>query len=540
MSIGFDFKDTYLQCGELEIAVRLFTTTQAYAPDPQRSRIVQEENGVRLTAGGLIWAGGQEYSDGSIELRIEKNVNGHWEIHASGSHLFEPCKSMLVMVQGLELTAVIAGDAAHERFAVPPRGNLLAGHYPVFKMPLVFLETAQGDWFAISRETRARKKSFGTHFDFIRNRLTLDLAHQEDARQRAHSIETPTWVIGRCTSREEIVRARCAQLESDAGLKPWQSREDVPAWFHEVQLVAHLHGEHWTGFIFNSFEQMGRKLEWFAERIGGHRILAFLPAWDGRYYFNYPKYEPSQRMGGSAGLRAFVNKAHELGAHVVPMLGANAANIEYLREAKLDHTIIKDDFGIPQYCDWVDWDFDLSPESHTVMANIGHPDFRRHLVERSSYLIEEFGVDGIFLDISGLWRNCPDYAPHEGVLLWAAEMRERCPDILLMGEYGYDLLWNTFACFAEGRAPLGHCDSLLRYARSSYYLAHRAPGSESGGVHELAWGWNDLNDQNRGYLIPSIGVTEDILENHRAAAEAEIDFALYWRQQLPPIAATEE
>lgn len=533
-TIGYNFKDTWVGRDNLQFAVRLFTTTQAYAPDPSRVSTQESRGGLTVRADGLIWAGGQQRAQGTLELTLVTTTDGHIEVRVTGSHASEPCKSVLVMVQGLDPRAIVAGNSPRERFEVTERRALLAGHYPVFKMPLVFVETPREEWFALSRDLKTRKKSFGSHYDFFRRQLTLDLAHEEDVRWQSNRIEMPAWIIGRASSREEVVRMRCADLEKHAGLKPWSQRDDIPGWVHDVRLIANLHGEHWTGYVFNTFDQMGDRLEWIAQRIDGRHVLAFLPAWDGRYYFSYPAYEPGPRLGGAEGLKRFVERAHKLGIHVVPMLGANAANVAFLEKAGLMHTILRNEYGIPEYCDWVDWDSDLSPESHTVLANIGHPDFRNHLLERSTRLVKEFGVDGIFLDISGLWRNCPDHSPYEGTLAWAEEMRRRHPGTLLMGEFGHDLLWNAFGIFSEGYAPLGHCDALLRYARSGYYLAHRAPGSGSGGIHEHAWFWDDVTDDNRPFLIPTIGVTDDTTTVHAAAAESEIAFARAWQQRLHP------
>jgi hypothetical protein len=184
----------------------------------------------------------------------------------------------------------------------------------------------------------------------------------------------------------------------------------------------------------------------------------------------------------------------------------------------------------------VDWYSDLATEGLSMFANIGNPDFRNHLLERASRLVREFGIDGIFLDISGKWENCPDFSPFEGTLAFAQEFHARHPEALLMGEYGFDLLWNAFAIFAEGDTPLGHCDALMRYARSGYYLAHPAPGSGSGGVHEHAWFWQGAEHADASLIIPTIGVTDDTTTMHAAAAEAALRQASQWRQRVPAIA----
>src|SRR5699024_3874467 len=113
-----------------------------------------------------------------------------------------------------------------------------------------------------------------------------------------------------------LIFERCKDLEDNFGLVPFNKRMDAPEWLQDIKLVVNLHGEHWTGHVFNTFLDMEKSLEWITQRINGQHVLAFLPGWDGRYYYNYPLYEPSERMGGEKGLKRLVEKAHELGIRI--------------------------------------------------------------------------------------------------------------------------------------------------------------------------------------------------------------------------------
>ncbi len=55
--------------------------------------------------------------------------------------------------------------------------------------------------------------------------------------------------------------------------------------------------------MFNDYAKMLETLRWMATQIPGDRVLAFISAWDGRYYWDYPHYRVSDRMGGEAGFR---------------------------------------------------------------------------------------------------------------------------------------------------------------------------------------------------------------------------------------------
>ena len=77
----------------------------------------------------------------------------------------------------------------------------------------------------------------------------------------------------------------------------------MPDWMQRITLVLNMHGMHWTGYIFNTYADMLAILQWVDRRIRGERVLVYLPAWDGRYYWNYPEYRPDERMGGVQGLK---------------------------------------------------------------------------------------------------------------------------------------------------------------------------------------------------------------------------------------------
>lgn len=92
-----------------------------------------------------------------------------------------------------------------------------------------------------------------------------------------------------------------------------------------LALATTLHGMHYTGFMFNDFAKMLEILQWMATQIPADRALAFIPAWDGRYYWDYPTYKVSERMGGEAGFRRLIEGGQKLGFKMMPVYGASAA-----------------------------------------------------------------------------------------------------------------------------------------------------------------------------------------------------------------------
>lgn len=58
-------------------------------------------------------------------------------------------------------------------------------------------------------------------------------------------------------------------MENCYGLVPWEKRKDVPDWAREISLVAAIHCQHWTGYVFNDYEQVLENLKKYAVRLRG-------------------------------------------------------------------------------------------------------------------------------------------------------------------------------------------------------------------------------------------------------------------------------
>ena len=199
--------------------------------------------------------------------------------------------------------------------------------------------------------------------------FVIDLHHFESASKWNGTQDTPRWRIGVADEVDAILGLRIEQLKTHWDLAPWATRPDVPDWMRSVGFVVNMHGTHWSGFIDHDYAAQLEHLKTLSRMIGGPHILAYLPAWDGRYNFSWPKYEACDRMGGETGLRALVDGAHELGIHVIPQFGAVSANRRFL-PAKHHECASQDGYG-NTYVKDVEWDGDGMPDTYRVNANIG-------------------------------------------------------------------------------------------------------------------------------------------------------------------------
>lgn len=335
--------------------------------------------------------------------------------------------------------------------------------------------------------------------------------------------------MGRATSVAAASQPHYAHLEKTYSIPDWKERKDLPQWMHGVSLVIALHGMHYTGYIFNSFAKMLTILEWTARQIDPRRVLVFLPAWDGRYYWEYPNYTVAERLGGEAALSKLIDEGHRLGFHFMPMFGTNAANRgqpEYARIADAATAKIDRD---PMDLNWVDWDNDRHLDGWLSYMNLGVDSWREWLFSRISDIISRFRVDAYFLDIVGGWTNNPKADMHAGTRKLVMDLRARHPEVLPVGEMHYDALLEFIPLF-QVFTPRAYPLSTQKYSRDFYHLSHPAPGRGSSGVHESGFGrWNPGNlSMPNPLVIPTLTVVDDTWDRYRNEMLAVIEAGKRW------------
>ncbi len=530
-TLGFDFKDTWLTLNGLSFALRLATAQNLYAPDPASVHITSGTNQSRLDAARLCWAGGQQTAPGSMSLRISYDEKGIFSISGHAGHEAEIGRSLVLLVRGLAVKHLVGESENMPVTSVAPGKHAEVLSWPgrTATMPLVMIPCeGQPEAFALSRDTKVRRKCFSAYYDHLLCETILVLSHQEDAHVSVKRLELPLWEVGRGVKRSEVVGRRIGDLENVFGMKPFE-RHPERQWVNDLKAVINLHGVHWTGHVYLTYAQQEEALREACRIIPGKHVLAFLPAWEGRYYSRSPVMTPAPELGGAEGLKALVRTAHSLGAHIIPMLcGPNLADESFLRKHGLMGARLKSEYGDGKVQNWIDWNSDLFYEKMGWLVNFGHPGFRDRHVRMCCQLMKEYGFDGVFLDGAIRWENCPDFSPYEGMKAWGEMIHKKFPGALLMGEDGYDLLWDIFGLFATFMQPLGLEQAMLRYTRQSWYLAYPAPGG-SGGIHEQAWFSPTANGLLEQYIIPTFSVVGDTLEKHGAEMKKALQKAAAWK-----------
>jgi hypothetical protein len=504
----------------------VFTRENAYGLDQRAMTVEATPDGFALRCEGLVWAGGQERAPGRLSAVVRRAGDGIEGVEVdAGVEMDQPIKAVSVVVRGLPRGRLSA--AGGEPF--DPRDDEVLYGYPFsagdlfggntawgLSTPMVSIVAADGRvWSASSLDDRVRAKRF--YFRPGERGYKLEAVFEAEGWTDQRRLAVPAWRLGRFASVDEAARAHYRHLERAYRIPRLENRADLPSWAHDVALVVALHGMHYTGYIFNDYPRMLEILRWVATRMPGERVLAFLAAWDGRYYWDYPLYRPAERMGGEAGWRRLIAEGRRLGIKMMPMYGANAANRRqpvFRRMADaVTHRIDGERFDL----DWVDWDNDRHQEGWLGYMNLGVDSWRRWLTGRIAEMIERYRVDAYFLDIVGGWMNNPQADMHEGTRRLVAELRERYPGVMACGEMHYDALLEFIPFYHVGSPRMAP------YARYFSHLSHPAPGRGSSGVHEAGFGRFDRETLSlRPGTIPTLTVVDDTFSAHRDLMEAVI------------------
>ena len=525
MKFSFDFPEPSVEFEGYRFGVLVFTRENAYGLDARQLTAQRTAAGMDIACSGLVWAGGQQSAPGRVTVSLRKREDAvEWDVTVQMS---QPIKSVTTVIRGVPRGKISTGGEPFDPrddellFGYPFSGGDLFGANTArgLSTPLVIVQRGDRDYvFLSSLDDRVRAKRF--YFQPGEQGYRVEAVFEAEGWKDQTTLRTPTWRLGRSATVDDAMQAHYSNLERAYHLEPWETRRDLPDWARRTALVVSLHGMHYTGYVFNDYARMLEIARWVATRIPPDRVLLFLAAWDGRYYWDYPLYRASERMGGEAGLKRLIEESRRLGFRVMPMFGANAANRRLPMFAQIadaaTQKIDADRFDL----NWVDWDNDRHQEGWLSYMNLGVASWRAWLGGRIADAIERYGVDAYFLDIAGGWIDNPQADMHDGMRRLVLDLRARYPQVMPCGEMHYDGLLEFIPFYHVG---LGRA---AKYARTFSHLSHPAPGRGSSGVHESGFGrFNAETLSLAPGTIPTITVVDDTFSTQRALMEAVIERA---------------
>ena len=514
MKFSYDFPEPSVAFGDYRFGFLVFTDENTYGLDRSTLRVEMAGDSVRLISDGFVWAGGQEKSPGKLTASLRRNGTAiEWDVVAE---MERPIKTITSIVRGIPRGQVSFGAGA---FTDLRDGESLVG-YPFgggdlnsagsMSTPLFMVQGSPSEVTYISSlDDRVRPKRF--YLAPGESGYRVEAIYEHDAWRNDKRIQTPAWRLGKAATGDAAVATHMEHLERAFSIPSWESRSDAPDWMRNVAMVTTLHGQHYTGYIFNSYAQQLDILRWMAKQIPAERVLVFLAAWDGRYYWDYPNYKASDRMGGERGFHELVSEGRKLGFKMMPMYGTNSANRELPIWSSIAAGATKKIDGNTYNLDWVDWNNDRHMDGWLTYMNVGAEPWRKHLESRIAEMIEKHDVDAYFLDIVGGHVNSTTGDMHEGTRLLVESLRKRYPKVVCVGEMPYDALHAFIPMYHAGGGK-----QWTKYSRFFQHLSSPAPGRGSSGVHESGFGrFNSETLSLSPNAIPTLQIVDDTFTKHR-------------------------
>jgi hypothetical protein len=553
---SFDFPEPSVVIGPYTVSVLVFTYENTYAMDAARMSVGVNPTGppggppmgpLLVESNGLVWAGGQEKALGKItlELFLTGRYFSHSPITASDVlicsakvQMDRPIRAVSIVVRGIPRGQVSGGGAP---FSNPGDSELLFG-YPFsggdlfgnvvnsgLTTPLVMIQETSGKCFYISSHVipseAGRVRTTRIFLQPGENGYRAECLIEAHGWEKTTTFEVSQWEIGRTGSAHDAAQMHYDSIGSQFKIPRWDDRPDVPPWMRNLALAVTLHGQHYTGYIFNNYARQLEILRWIATRIDAKRVTAFLAAWDGRYYWDYPAYQADARMGGEEGFRTLISEGQKLGFAMMPMFGANAANRKRADFTSVADAVTFKPDGDRMDLNWVDWDNDRHQDGWLSYMNLGVDSWRRHMFDRISDVIERYHPDAYFLDIVGGYVNNDKADMHAGTRKLVLDLRAKYPHVAPVGEMHYDAMLEFIPLYHSfGQTEI--TDIVQQYGRFFQHLSSPAPGRGSSGVHESGFGrWNPQTLGLRDSQIPTLQIVDDTFDKHRDEMDAVIQAA---------------
>ena len=497
------------------LSVEVFSFDNVFHP---RHGSFKENNGTYLS-NEILWGGTELEKDAFVKLEVKKEEKKfQLLLEAKLNQKIRETKLRFDNLPLGNLISSINGEHITKEY-----GEII--NYPEgWRSPitplLVFKINEHKYLYFRSLDNQVRQKRF-----FIKKTsektMTVELLYEENGKDMTNQVIVPTWEYGYVENKEEIYKEHTKFLEETYHYVRYEDRKDVPSWFKDVSLIVICHMEHWTGHIFHTYEQALEDFKKLAQYIEPKRILFYIPGWEGRYYFKYGNYTPDDRLGGPLKLKQFVDGVHELGGHVLSMVGLTMANTNlpnYEKWGKPSEMVLASGATFNHgSCDWEGGrHYDCHVNSQLTPAA---PGWQEKILEEIIRSTKEFKFDGVFLDIAAAYNNDARYQITKGVFEVANKLNQTFDNYLVSGEGFYDGLMMSMPLFQSGHTEgLMHYhdsvyeDMFSNYAREFSHLCLGDFSRGSTGVHELGVNSTDYKTPYRKGLIPTLTLVSETLD----------------------------
>ena len=523
---GFEQGDPLFEVGGWRLSFQIITLENLYGLSPDAVTVTAVDGRWSLECARLRWGGGQQPANGSFKAEAEIDGAGGLRLNVSAA-CDQKITAVKVLIRGLAEPTIL--DMLDQPRPIPPIG-LLEKYPNQLRMPVWFARLPDGRTLGLRAEDADfRAKRFCAYLERmgrLAGTFAIECIHEQDARLFDTHIHVPTWVLDANAQPDAFRADQLDFYERASGLIPWEQRTDVPAWARDLKLVLTLHGMHWSGFTFNNYAQMLDIIRFVAERIDGQHFLAYLPGWEGRYYWQYGDFRPEPLLGGADGFARLCDEAHQLGVHIMPMFGGNCANswmpnFHTFGPSSYMKTATRNRFHGNQ----PDWNTSRTQDTGwQAWLNPGAPAWQTELTRQITNLVDEYHFDAVFLDTVEVWVNDPDFNIRDGYQQLVGRLRADKPDLLVTGEDWWDGLLPIFPLFQQTSKWKQVQDWVGRYARLMGHICDGEASRGSTGVFESGYApYERLPD--KPFYLPTLAFVDGTLAGARDEIEAVIELA---------------
>lgn len=515
---SFDLKDPIFEIAGYNFSFQIIGKDNIYGIVSDKCNLKQQGKSWILKTNELSWAGQQQRITGDLRIEISQqdgrttiiaNVTTQMVIRGIKIIIHNlPC-GKIVTIPNKE-NAIVKGGVLFE-YPSPGAFEAIRSHLPVWQ--LIPSGTNESIGF-YSRDNSVRVKRLVAYTEI--DSATIELIHEEDACHWGQKIDMPSWIIERKSCLDQLIDKHMSFIQEAHNLRSWEKRDDLPKWAKDIALVLTIHGMHWSGYVFNTYQDMLDIIKWATQKITGRHILVYLPGWEGRYYWQYGDYRPDTTLGGEKSFMRLCRESKKLGVHLMPMFGGNCANawsdnFKHFGSESYLHS------GTGQVFHGNRPDWDLSRSADTgwqAWLNPGAPAWQDHLTNQISHLLNKYDMQAAFIDTAHVWVNDPYHNVFKGYCELIEKLHRNCPELLAAAEGWYDGLLSLFpVCQVpyNWNYTMDKYDKIItQYVRQFAHLCQGEPSSGSTGVYEAGHIEYVLPDLSREYW-PSVSFVENTL-----------------------------
>ncbi|MEO8398550.1 MAG: DUF6259 domain-containing protein [Ignavibacteriaceae bacterium] len=403
---------------------------------------------------------------------------------------YEPIWIVEWKISGLILDEIIipalGGQSLNQNM---PEGNQVSYKYPFWWNAQFAIGTTKNDegLFLHSKDDKPELKMLRVLKE--KNSFELTLGFEAPAPLNLKSYETEWFLDSFSGGWKNAVDKHRTWLEEKFNLKSFYDNKYFPDWGNDINFILEIWGARRDKeFAMHTFDQMTEKIKKFSKFHNPEETLLYLPGFaEHGIDSNAPDYNPSEQCGGEEKFKLLIEKAHQLGYHVMIHTNVLAMTFGHRLFEKFKVHQVVDAFGRPQT--WgLDIDGDWLAEPYFAYINPSAKEWTDLMEEVIGNLINKFKVDAVFLDqtllafnvsqgenfLSGMRNHVKRLQEKFSKILFAGEgLHEQILPVLTMAQiHGIDSIAEVHGI--DGQVPWRNVHPVSSYLFGKYtrYTAH--------------------------------------------------------------------